>query len=75
MFIYTTTMAEKFNPCVGVKNEAFHKSLIIKGDFTVKRTFIVAMLQHLIVLLSFFCFRPNASHFKKFCLTFFCRKF
>ncbi len=62
MLIYTTAMAEKFNPCVGVKNETFHKPLIIKVDFTVKRTPIVAMLHHLVVLLSLFCFRPNTSH-------------
>ena len=47
---------------------------IIKVDFAVKRTTIITMLHHLIVLFSFFCFRPNTCQFKKFSLTFFCRK-
>ena len=34
-------------------------SQIIKVDFTVKRTTIITMLHHLIVLFSFFCFRPR----------------
>ena len=74
MLIYTTTMSEKFNPSIRVKNKPFHKFLIIKVDFTVKRTTIITMLHHLIVLFSFFCFRPNTCQFKKFSLTFFCRK-
>ena len=36
---------------------------------------IIAMLHHLIVLLAFFCFRPDASQTEETSLTLFCRKF
>ena len=55
--------------------ETLHKPLIIKIDFTIKRTTIIAMLQHLIVFLAIFRFRPNTSQTEKTSLTLFCRKF
>ncbi len=75
MIINPTAMAEEFNPCISVKNETFHKPLIVKVDFTVKRTSIIAMLHHLVVCFTFFRFRPNAGHLQELCLPLFCRKF
>ena len=66
---------EILNPSIGVENETFHKPLIIQIDFTMKRTTIIAMLHHLIVLLAFFCFRPDASQTEETSLALFCRKF
>ena len=54
MLFYSTTTTEILNPSIGVENETFHKPLIIQIDFTMKRTTIIAMLHHLIVLLAFF---------------------
>ncbi len=75
MPFYSTTTTEILNPRVGVENETLHKPLIIKIDFTIKRTTIIAMLQHLIVFLAIFRFRPNTSQTEKTSLTLFCRKF
>jgi len=75
MLIDPTAMAEEFNPCIRVKNETFYKQLIVKVYFTVKRTFIITMLHHLVVSFTFFRFRPNASHLQELCFPFFSRKF
>ena len=75
MFSNPTTMAEIFNPSVGIKDIPIHKSSIAKIYFTIKRTTIVAMLHHLIVFFSLLRFRPNACHFQELGFSLFCRKF
>ena len=72
MNIYPTTMVEVFNPCISIKDITFHGRLIVKINFAIKRTAIVTMLHHLIVLFAFCILRPNASHFQKFGFTLFC---
>ena len=61
----TTTLMKIFNPRICIKNITFHSRLIIKVYFTIKRTTIVAMYHHLIVLFSFLRFRPDSFHFQK----------
>ena len=73
MLFHTTTMAKILNPCVRIKNKAFHTLLIIKVYDTVGRTFIITMLHHLIVFLAFFCFRPTSCQTEKTGFTLFCR--
>ena len=63
----TTAMMEKLNPCVRVNNKTFHSWLIIKVYLTIKRSPIVAMLHHLIILFALGILRPDAFHLKKFC--------
>jgi len=53
MSINTSTMAEIFNPSVSIKNKSFHNLSIVKSYITIKRTTIIAMLHHLIILFSF----------------------
>ncbi len=62
---YSTAMMEIFNPSIGIKNISFHKTLIVIVKLTVKRTTIVTMLHHLIILFTFFRFRPYSLHFKE----------
>ena len=75
VFIDSTTMVEVFNPCIGIKNVAFHKLLIVKVNFSVKRTTIIAMLHHLIILFAFSIVRPDTSQTQETGFTLFCRKF
>lgn len=75
MLIYPTTMMEVFDPSVRIKNITFHICLIIKVYFTIKRTAIVSVLHHLIVLFTLRILRPYASHFQEFGFTLLCSQF
>lgn len=75
MLVYTSAMAEVFNPSVRIKDVPFHYGLIIKSYLAVQRTAIVTMLHHLIIFLTFSILRPDASQAQESSLALFCRKF
>ncbi len=74
MLVYTSAMAEVFNPSVRIKDVPFHNGLIIKSYLAVQGTAIVAMLHHLIILLTFSILRPDACQTQEASLALFSRK-
>ena len=66
MYPNTTALVEELNPRVRVNNKAFHIWLILKVYLTIKRSSIVAMFHHLIILFALSILRPNAFHLKEF---------
>ena len=72
VLIYSSTMVEKFNPGVSIKNIAFHNYLIIKVYVTVGQMVVIAVLHHLIILFAF-CITPTTCQAEESRLALFCR--
>ena len=62
----TTTVMEILNPSVRIKDISFHNLSIVKINFTIKGTTIVAMLHCLVILLALSILRPYPFHLKEF---------